>query len=214
MSKSRSLKFLPFFSMKAKPLVLFPILQAMLLLKNLFVKYAPAIPANAVPNEEIKDLHAKVDAVLNQLPREATAQDSEKFAEAQAKADTAYRAIGDQAPAPMRGESLMSYRIRLASPLQAKSADYAKANLSAISADEYTFNMAESKIYGDAIHAAENPMVEGCTIVPIVRNDGGRKVIQYRANAGVATMEGASGGVFANNAHVAAMNVGAYGRGH
>ena len=76
--------------------------------------------------------------------------DEEEKADAQAKADSVYAAIGKSAPRAMRGESTMAYRKRLLKGLQAHSDSFKNVNLRKI-ADANLLNVAEKTIFADAM---------------------------------------------------------------
>lgn len=104
--------------------------------------------------EKVKEEKSKADS---EKEAENADEDSGKYADAQAKADSVYSAFGDSAPAPMRGESLMSYRKRLANKLKEHSATYKDVNIHAI-ADDSILSAVESGIYADAQVAARAPV--------------------------------------------------------
>jgi 8-oxo-dGTP pyrophosphatase MutT (NUDIX family) len=88
-------------------------------------------------------------------PKPLNDADYAAMADAQAKADSVYSALGKQAPRPLNGEDLLAYRKRLAAGVkthsdQWKSIDIAKA-------DAAIFEIAEARIYADAMDAAIHP---------------------------------------------------------
>jgi hypothetical protein len=126
--------------------------------------------AKADAEEKEKEEAAKADAEksmlldrVNQLEKMlvATAQlavkplsdsDYAAMADAQAKADSVYSAFGKSAPRALNGEDLMAYRKRLAVGLKSHSDQWKSIDIS--KADAAIFEIAEAKIYADAMHAA------------------------------------------------------------
>lgn len=74
------------------------------------------------------------------------------FVAAQARADRVYAAFGDCAPRWMTSEPLRNYRIRLATPMKARSAAWKNVDISALPED--ALGVAEETIYHDAIAAS------------------------------------------------------------
>ena len=109
------------------------------------------------------ELKAKADAEEMEKKAKADADAEEKESEAaadcQAQADAAYQPHGKQAPAKMKGETLLGYRRRLARGLQPHSSAWKGVDLSAI-ADSVALSIAEKQIYADAVSAARNPVVD------------------------------------------------------
>jgi len=96
------------------------------------------------------------------------------FADAQARADDVYAALGERAPRPLTGERLMNYRLRLAKALQPHSEVWKDTDLPAIArADaKSAFPNAERLIYADAMEAARRPSaVPGGTLRQVTRTD-------------------------------------------
>jgi 8-oxo-dGTP pyrophosphatase MutT (NUDIX family) len=77
------------------------------------------------------------------------------MADAQAKADAVYNAFGKQAPRALNGEDLLAYRKRLAAGVKAHSDQWKGIDIS--KADAAIFEIAEAKIYADAMDAAIHP---------------------------------------------------------
>ncbi len=82
-------------------------------------------------------------------------EDRAAFADAQARADDAYRPFNKRAPQSLPGETLLDYRRRLAKGVQEHSA-FKDADLVKI-ADDSAFTLIESSIYADAVKVANSP---------------------------------------------------------
>jgi hypothetical protein len=97
-----------------------------------------------------------------------------KAADAQARADNAFAAFGERAPAPLQGESLWAYRRRLLRPHQKHSPRYKGAILETIT-DPAIMKEVEAAIYADSITAATDPenIAEGCLRMVSKRTDAG-----------------------------------------
>jgi len=102
------------------------------------------------------DIRRRIAEVEKKLPKQVSDADYAAMADAQAKADEVFQAFGDAAPRPLDGESLILYRRRLARSLQKHSADWNGVDLVAI-ADTKAFDIAEKRIYADAMTAAMHP---------------------------------------------------------
>jgi 8-oxo-dGTP pyrophosphatase MutT (NUDIX family) len=98
--------------------------------------------------EQLAALSAKMPAVISDADRGA-------FADAQARADVAYKAHGKDAPGPLMGETILSYRKRLAAGQKANSTRAAKLDVLAI-ADEGTLGVFEEMIYADSVAASRS----------------------------------------------------------
>jgi len=103
------------------------------------------------------DIRRRIAEVEKKLPKQISDADYAAMADAQAKADEVFQAFGDHAPRPLDGESLILYRRRLARSLQKHSSDWGKVDLVAI-ADSAAFDIAEKRIYADAMNAAMHPV--------------------------------------------------------
>ena len=108
--------------------------------------------------------------------------DSEK-ADVQARADSAYQALGKRAPATLHGESLIAYRRRLVRGVQAYSPDWKSVDLTAM-ADPVAFGVIETKVYADAVIASRNPEVEPGQMLKrvIVDQETGHRVTRFFSN--------------------------------
>lgn len=102
--------------------------------------------------EETRKKIADLEAAL---PKSDSDADYAEMADAQAKADSVYAAFGDRADGPLRGESLLAYRKRLATKLKSHSKNWKSVDLNAL--DASVLAIAETQIYADADHAANHP---------------------------------------------------------
>lgn len=75
----------------------------------------------------------------------------------QVRADAAYQAFGQRAPAAMPGETVGRYAVRLARGMQKHSKRWAKVDLARISVDPTAFDVVKTDIYADAIAASSTP---------------------------------------------------------
>ncbi len=104
---------------------------------------------------------------------------SSAMADAQARADRVFGAHATQAPPPMAGERLSTYRRRLLRHMQSHSADFGKVDLHAIN-DAATFDAIENRIYADAMVASRNPPVAEGHLHEVKRRDeAGRMVSTF-----------------------------------
>ncbi|KGT77318.1 hypothetical protein MA20_22240 [Bradyrhizobium japonicum] len=84
--------------------------------------------------------------------------DLNKFADAQAKADSVMRALGSAAEPPMAGEDLVAYKIRTHRKMQPHSPRWKGVDLQIIAADQAAFDIALDGIRADAMAAATSPV--------------------------------------------------------
>ena len=116
---------------------------------------------------------------------EAAKKDEEeaKYADAQAKADSVYAAFGKSASRPLAGESLLSYRKRMARGLQAYSDAYKDVSLASIK-DAKLLAIAEKQIYADALIAAKSPtMYAADQLIEIHEKDrAGRTITKFKGS--------------------------------
>lgn len=100
------------------------------------------------------------------------------FADAQARADTVYMALGDHAPRAMRGETLIGYRARLARGIQKHSGAWKDEDLAKLARHSPSaFEAAEMAVYADAQTASRQPLaLEGGSAL--------RKIIRHREGGG------------------------------
>lgn len=103
----------------------------------------------------------------------------EKFADAQARADAIYRGAKNiAAPQPMSGETLHNYRRRLVRGLQALSPDWKDVDIRSLHAS--ALDLAETKVFSDALESAKNPVVpEGRLLEHRNRDASGREIVTF-----------------------------------
>jgi hypothetical protein len=115
--------------------------------------------ADSVSRSELEVLRAQLRDLQMKQPRPQTAADRDAFADAQAKFDATYRAIGDSgAPPPMSSEDIVSYNIRLARPLQKHSKKFKSAELHVLARDPSTLNSVIDSIRADAFEVGISPV--------------------------------------------------------
>jgi hypothetical protein len=131
------------------------------------------------------ELQRQLDALKRQIG--PPAGDPQEFRQAQAKADSVFRAIGDSAGAPpfMSGERLLDYRCRLLAPLQKFSAQFKSSNLYRVG-DPTALSAIEDSIYNDAMTALRDPRNYGPgELRAIKRQDAtGRELTSYVGHEG------------------------------
>ena len=89
------------------------------------------------------------------MPKSMSDADYASMADHQARADSVYGAFGERAPAPLQGEALGSYRVRLAKGVQKHSSAWKDVSLRDLPGT--ALDIAEAQIYADAQSAAKNP---------------------------------------------------------
>lgn len=97
---------------------------------------------NEMPPEDL----SKVDDGKPNSRTAAADEDQNAMSEAQAKADSAYRGVGRNAPEPFSGEKAMDYRKRALIGLQSLAKDYGGVNIRSVS-DSATLSVLEEQIY-------------------------------------------------------------------
>ena len=164
---------------------------------------APAKPLPVADSEEEKakkdaaekEEQARKDAEDKEAAAKKDAEDKEAaakkdaeapmYADAQARADSVFIALGERAPAPMERETLLAYRARLASKLQIHSPDFKEIKLNAI-ADDAILTIAENRIYADAAKAANSPVVAKGSLREIRKTSaGGHQVSEFVGDSSV-----------------------------
>lgn len=114
--------------------------------------------ADAQAKADSAAIKARIDSVEQMLLRPVADADYEAMADAQARADSVASAFGQSASRPQVGETVLGYRKRLAAKFKSHSAQYKDIDISKI-ADDSLFAIVENAIYGDAISAANNPVL-------------------------------------------------------
>lgn len=110
-------------------------------------------------------------------------RDDEKMSEARTRADSAFRAIGQDAPVPFRGESSLSYRRRALAVMQKHSVKHKGVDIRAIG-DAAALAVVEDAIYSDARQCIEHQLnnTPG-QLVAITRSDAaGRKILEFKGD--------------------------------
>ena len=146
--------------------------------------------------KKIADLEAAISDTRSRMPKQLSDSDHAAMANVQADADRVYSAFGDSAPRPMDGETLMTYRRRLAKGLQKHSDEWKEIDLGVISVEPKAFDVVEKKIYADAMSAAAHPVDIGAGVLREVRrrnHDTGHMIKEYYGSPR-AWMEQFSGG--------------------
>jgi hypothetical protein len=120
-------------------------------------------------------------ASLKSQMKPLTDADRKAFANTQEKADAAFTAFGDSAPAPMQGETHLDYRLRLIGKLQDHSPVWKGRNVNALTrADASIVDVAEAQVYADATKAALTAVIgelkPGQEREVVRRDDAGRPV--------------------------------------
>jgi hypothetical protein len=101
------------------------------------------------------------------------------FIEAQPLADTAAQSFGQRAPAPLTGESLSNYRVRLLSPYQPHSDTWKGSNLNKVAMEPHALAAAESQIYRDAQKVATRNDPGTPLRAVTSRDEAGRMVTRF-----------------------------------
>jgi hypothetical protein len=101
---------------------------------------------------------------------------------AQARADSAVRALGDTSGAPpwLDGERLVDYRRRLLEPLKPHSPTWRNVD---VPRAEDVLRVAENQIYADASYAAEHPIVPPGQMIERTTTDRtGRRITRFHGD--------------------------------
>ena len=133
--------------------------------------------ATAKGAAEAAERFAKIERTI---PKDLTDADHRALASTQARADSVFMAHGEHAPRAMQGETLDSYRRRLADKLKGHSKTWGKVDVGAV-ADSAAFDVIEEAVYADAMAAAHSP--EGLSLGQlraITKEDRtGRKITEF-----------------------------------
>jgi hypothetical protein len=130
-------------------------------------------------------LRADIDRLSRMIPAELSIEQRQQFATAQEQAEVAFQSFGDHAPAPMQGESIGTYRRRLASKMQPHSAKWKNTKLTSIS-DDATLDVIVADIYNDAAAVARRGAdVAPNQLLPVSRRTpAGHTIVEYRGSPG------------------------------
>lgn len=104
----------------------------------------------------VKEMRDQLAAMSAKLPAVIADADRGGYADAQARADVAYSAQGQNAPPPMNGELLLSYRRRLANGQKSHSKRAKDVDVLSI-ADDASLKVFEDMIYADSLAASRDP---------------------------------------------------------
>jgi hypothetical protein len=113
--------------------------------------------ADAVARGELQVLRDQVNTLVRERPAKRTQGQADAYADAQSSFDVAYVSNGQRADAPMQGEDIVAYNIRLARGLQKFSPKWKNADLAHIARDDSTFRIALEGIKSDAVAHGLNP---------------------------------------------------------
>ena len=108
-------------------------------------------------------------------------QEEAAMADAQARADSAYSALGKRAPGPLPGERLAQYRVRLLKPMKQHSKTWNDVDLSTQSGNN--LDLIEQQIYADAQVFADSAEYcpRGDELVAVQkRDDSGRMITTFK----------------------------------
>lgn len=138
-------------------------------------------------NKSNADVTARLAEIERYVkPTELSAEDKARCAEVQMRADAAYQAWGDQAPAVMRGESLTDFRVRLLGKIKQHSV-YKDSNLAHLATDAPAFGIIEKSIIDAAIEASKGTVTAGAPLVKrVTRMDSGHVVTKFVGDPAVA----------------------------
>jgi membrane protein involved in colicin uptake len=129
------------------------------------------------------DIDKRIADVEAKLPRQMTDADYEKMADAQARADSIYAGYGKRAPRPLDGETELLYRRRLSRDLQKNTKEWKDFDISLL--DAKSFAQIETKIYADALEAANHPadLADGdMRAIRSTNPDTGHRVTRFVGN--------------------------------
>ncbi len=124
-------------------------------------------------------LSERIEQVARSIPKSMNDNEFHAMADAQARADNVFVALGQRAPRPLDGENLSGYRRRLANDLKAHSR-WKDVPIAAF-ADDAAFKVAETQIYADAQVAATNPvgLPDGHIRAVTTPDATGRQITQF-----------------------------------
>lgn len=138
------------------------------------------IVAADAANKELMATIAKLQSRIEAMETGTSDEDRNALSVAQRKADAVYGAFSDSAPAPLSGEKPMAYRRRVLSGLKKYSEAWKTVDISAIS-DSAVLDIAEEKIFADAVAASSSPAAigRGNLIARKRQADTGHTIIEY-----------------------------------
>ena len=141
--------------------------------------------ADSIVAKATAPLRADIERLSRMLPADLTIEQRQQFAAAQEQAERAFQSFGDHAPAPMQGESIGTYRRRLAAKMQPHSDKWKGTKLTAIS-DDATLGVIIADIYNDAVAVARRGSdVAAGKLMPVSRRTpAGHTVTEYRGSPG------------------------------
>lgn len=141
--------------------------------------------ADSAAQRHAAPLRADIDRLARMIPAELSIEQRQAFAAAQEQAEVAFQSFGDHAPAPMQGESIGTYKRRLAGKMQGHSEKWKATKLTAI-ADDSTLDVIVGDIYNDAVAVARKgaDVPQGALMPVSRRTPAGHTVIEYRGSPG------------------------------
>lgn len=140
--------------------------------------------ADAAPTRaDFLALQQEIARLQSRAPTILADADRERFAAIQERADTAFQAFGDRAPAPLDGETPTQYKRRIGTKLQAHSPKWKDTRLSAI-ADDATIDVILDDVYADSLMAARRGAAVPAGHLREVksRNDAGHTFISFEGS--------------------------------
>lgn len=129
--------------------------------------------------DETAALKARMDALEGKLPADREPEEEEAMVDAQVKADSVMGLFGERAPRPLRGETVLGYRKRMAKQMQQHSKQWKGVDLNVL--PKAAFDIAEGQIFADAQVAASAPTSAPGQLRSVQRRDAttGRVTTQF-----------------------------------
>jgi hypothetical protein len=115
---------------------------------------AERVAADSVGRSELAALRFEVAALKKARP----STDMNRLADIQSKADAVLRTHNEAADAPMSGEDVVSYNIRMARKMQPHSARWKGVDLHLIKADQQALENVITEIRAEALQAGLSPV--------------------------------------------------------
>jgi hypothetical protein len=131
--------------------------------------------------DQLRALESEVNREMRQQGPLCESEES-AMADAQARADSVYGALGKRAPGPLPGERLAQYRVRLLKPLKSHSKTWSDVDLSAQSGSK-NMDLIERQILDDAqvfADSAESYQGDGLQAVSKQDPDTGHRVTTFK----------------------------------